>query len=119
VVAGKVCYGCNAALVVTNSVLTPGARALAQRNDVEIWEEISPAAEPGSLRLDRILTPLRLAGIALGLLGSALLFSRMGWAQVQQEPGRYGLLSAACFGASFLVLALLRGLWRALTRAEL
>lgn len=116
VVAGMACYGCNAALVVTNSSLTPGAWTLARRNEVEVMEQVSPIDAPGSLHLESLLSPARLAAFALGLLGALELFLHTGAEAVRQEPLRYGLLTVGCFLAAAVGVALLRWLWRGLTK---
>lgn len=115
VVAGMACYGCNAALVVTNSTLTPGAWTLARRNGVEVLERVSPIDEPGSLRLEALLSPARLGAFALGLLGTLVLLQRLGPEAVRQEPLRFALMAALCFLTAALGVALLRWIWRSLT----
>ena len=70
-VAGKAQYGCECAMVVTNTVLTKAARELAESNDVTVLENIRPRQllpRPLTLLLRLLLTLVWAA--ALGLVGS-------------------------------------------------
>lgn len=115
VVAGMACYGCNAALVVTNSTLTSGARTLAKRNGVEVYEGISPIDHPSSLTLERLLSPARLAALALGALGVLLAWREPQLAWLWTRPRSAAALVLGCFGAAALAVALLRRFWRGVT----
>ena len=49
-------------------------------------------------------------------MGALELFLHTGAEAVRQEPLRYGLLTAGCFLAAAVGVALLRWLWRGLTK---
>lgn len=114
VVAGMACYDCNAALVVTNSTLTPGAWTLAERNGVEVLERVSPIDAPDSLHLEQMLSPAGLAAFALGLLGTLLLYQRTGAEAVRQDPVPFALGAALCFLAAGVGMGILRSIARRL-----
>lgn len=72
-VAGMAYYGCERAMVVTNSVLTKNAHALAEANGVEILEEI----DPDRLSFLERLEPWQLVVFAIQLVGFGLLLFRL------------------------------------------
>lgn len=72
-VAGMAYYGCERAMVVTNSVLTKNAHALAEANGVEILEEI----DPDRLSFLERLEPWQLVVFAIQLVGFGLLLFRI------------------------------------------
>ena len=104
VVAGMPCYSCNAAMVITNSTLTPGAWTLAEQNGVEVFSEICPVDDPGALSLERLLSPARLAGIGIGLLLTLLALMKVGPAGVRENPVPCLFLAAGCFLAAGLMV---------------
>jgi hypothetical protein len=115
VVAGMACYGCNAALVITNSRLTPGAWTLARRNGVEVLEGISPADSPAALTLERLLSPARLGTLALGSLGALLVWLTPALEAYRQRPAWALGLTVGSFLAAALVIWVLGRFWRKLT----
>lgn len=115
VVAGMACYGCNAALVITNSRLTPGAWTLARRNGVEVLEGISPADSPAALTLERLLSPARLGTLALGSLGALLVWLTPALEAYRQRPVWALGLTVGSFLAAALVIWVLGRFWRKLT----
>ncbi|MCD8147687.1 MAG: restriction endonuclease [Clostridiales bacterium] len=114
VVAGKACYGCDAALVVTNATLTPGAWTLAERNHVEVLTEIDPDLHLRGLSPARLLTPGRLAGFAAGCVatGAALSWLRSTGTALGLE--QYLALAGGCFLLCGLAVAGCQALWRRL-----
>lgn len=115
VVAGMACYGCNAALVITNSTLTPGAWTLARENGVEVFENISPIDDPSALTVQRLLSPARLGVLALGALGTLLAWQEPRLAWVWARPRYAAALVLGCFAAAALAVLLLRRFWRGVT----
>ena len=61
--AGKQFYSCDRGMVMTNSTFTRGARELAERTEIQLWEEI-PLKRGGSKAL---LFFVILAALAAGL----------------------------------------------------
>lgn len=114
VVAGKACYGCDSALVITNSTLTPGAWTLAETNKVEVLTEISPATEPGHLTLERFLTPTRLVGFAMGCVFSGVVLSRLWERSADMDWVAYLALAAGCFLLSGIAVTLWKRFWNSL-----
>ncbi len=114
VVAGKACYGCDAALVVTNSTLTPGAWTLAERNHVEVLTEIAPELHLRGFSPARLLTPGRLVGFAAGCVatGAALSWLRSTGTSLGVE--QYLALAAGCFLLAGLTVTGCRAVWRRL-----
>ncbi|MCD8354657.1 MAG: restriction endonuclease [Clostridiales bacterium] len=114
VVAGKACYGCDAALVVTNTTLTPGAWTLAERNHVEVLTEISPDLHLRGLSPARLLTPGRLVGFAAGCVATGATLS---WLRSTETPlvlEQYLALAGGCFLLSGLAVVGCRAVWRRL-----
>lgn len=111
VVAGKACYGCNSALVITNSTLTPGAWTLAKNNKVEVLTEISPATDPSHLTMERFLTPTRLVGFALGCVSSGVVVSRLLEQSANMDPSAYLAVAAGCFLLSGIAMTLWKCFW--------
>ncbi len=115
VVAGMACYGCNAALVVTNSTLTPGAWTLARRNGVEVLEEVAPMDDPAALTVERLLSPARLSVFALGTLGALLVWREPVFAPLRAQTAWAVGLTLGSFAVAALAVALLRLFWRGVT----
>jgi hypothetical protein len=111
VVAGMACYGCNAGLVVTNNDLTPGAWTLAEQNGVEVLTGISPASDPGSLSLEKLITPTRLTGFAVGCVLSGVAVSRLLKAGVILPPAGWIGVVLGCFVLSGVAVTLCRRIW--------
>ncbi len=114
VVAGKACYGCDAALVVTNATLTPGAWTLAERNHVEVLTEITPDLRLHSLSPARLLTPGRLVGFAAGCVATGAALS---WLRATGTPlglEQYLALAGGCFLLAGLAVVGCRAVWRRL-----
>lgn len=106
-VAGMAYYECERAMVVTNSVLTKNAHALAKANGVDVLEQIDPnrlsfleRREPWQL----VLFALELVVFGLGVF-QMLEEGRFSW------PG-CARLAALCIPLPFLIVFVLRHLWR-------
>lgn len=105
-VAGMAYYHCDRAMVVTNSQLTRGARALAEANHVLVLEHV----EPGKVTAAGIATPERIISVAVCTVLSVLLLPKIrtasatGWGVVC--PRHYPMLSDSQMysGASGVVL---------------
>lgn len=106
-VAGMAYYGCERALVVTNSYLTPAAHNLARANGVGVLEHI----DPESLSFLERREPWQLALLTAGLVAFLLGLSRMLEQGSFTWPG-CGWLALLCFPLPFLAAWLLRLLWR-------
>ena len=115
VVAGMACYGCNAALVITNSTLTPGAWTLARRNGVEVLEGVSPMDDPAALTLERLLSPARLGVLALGTLGALLVWRQPVFETLRAQPPWAIALTLGSYAAAALLVGVLRLFWRGVT----
>ncbi len=89
-VAGMAMYGCQRAMVVTNSHLTRNARALAYANHVTVLEDVIPDHKT----LADVLTPGRIISVAVGVVLFVLLFPRF------QRPNAtgWGIYLAAALG---------------------
>ena len=72
-VAGMAYYHCDRAMVVTNSQLTRGARALAEANHVLVLEHV----EPGKVTAAGIATPERIISVAVCTVLSVLLLPKI------------------------------------------
>ena len=100
-------YGCQRAMVVTNSHLTRNARALAYANHVTVLEDVIPDHKT----LADVLTPGRIVSLAVGVVLFVLLWPRF------QRPNAtsWGVYLAAALGC-YLVPRVLLGvagvLWR-------
>ncbi|MCD8335368.1 MAG: restriction endonuclease [Clostridiales bacterium] len=114
VVAGKACYGCDAALVVTNATLTPGAWTLAERNRVEVLTEIDPELHLRGLSPARLLTPGRLVGFAAGCVATGATLSWLRSTGTPLGPEQYVALAAGCFLLAGLAVMGCKALWRRL-----
>lgn len=106
-VAGMAYYGCERALVVTNSVLTKNAHALAKANGVDVLEGI----DPDSLSFLERREPWQLV-----LLAAELVVFGLGIFQML-EQGQFtwsacGWWALICVPLPFLAVFLLRGIWR-------
>lgn len=112
VVAGKACYGCDTALVVTNSTLTAGAWTLAENNRVEVLTGIVPAEEPGRFSLEKALSPRRLVGFAAGCVLSGTVLSHIQSGEKPLPIGSCVALAALCFLLSGLAVTAWCALWR-------
>lgn len=108
VVAGMPCYGCDAALVVTNSTLTSGAWILAERNRVEVLTELSPLSELERFSLERFVSPSALVGFAAGCVLSCLALDQL----APQGLSNCIFVIVGCFLLSGGALALMHCLWR-------
>lgn len=110
-VAGMAYYGCERALVVTNSVLTKNAHALAKANGVDVLEHI----DPNQLTLFERMEPWQLVLLAVELVVFGLGIFRMlelgqfNW----PDCGRWALV---CIPLPFLAAFLLRGVWHLVRR---
>lgn len=106
-VAGMAMYDCQRAMVVTNSHLTKGARALASANDVVVLENVIPERRT----LADVFTTGRIVSIAVG----AVLFLRL-LPVIQGHNatswGVYLTFGVGCYLVPRGVLALLGWLWR-------
>lgn len=106
-VAGMAMYGCQRAMVVTNSHLTRNARALAYANHVTVLEDVIPDHKT----LADVLTPGRIVSLAVGVVLFVLLWPRF------QRPNAtsWGVYLAAALGC-YLVPRVLLGvagvIWR-------
>lgn len=114
VVAGKACYGCDAALVVTNATLTPGAWTLAERNHVEVLTEISPDLHLRGLSPARLLTPGRLVGFAAGCVATGAALSWLRSTETALGLEQYLALAGGCFLLSGLAVVGCQAVWRRL-----
>ena len=83
-------YGCQRAMVVTNSHLTRNARALAYANHVTVLEDVIPDHKT----LADVLTPGRIISVAVGVVLFVLLFPHF------QRPNAtgWGIYLAAALG---------------------
>ena len=106
-VAGMAYYHCDRAMVVTNSSLTRGAKALAEANQVLVLEHL----EPGKVTAAEIATPERIISVAIGVVLFVLLLP-----QIRTEKataiGVYILVLILCYLVPRSILALLKWLWR-------
>lgn len=105
-VAGMAYYQCQRAMVVTNSVLTKNAHALARANGVDVMEQV----DPDRLTFLERREPWQLVLFALELVVFGLGVFRMLDAGTFTWPvcGRWALI---CIPLPFLAVYLLRGLW--------
>lgn len=118
VVAGMPCYGCDAALVITNSTLTPGAWTLAEVNGVEVLSNVSPGSDLSAFSLSRLLTPGRLVSFTAGCVASIVVLSQL--VSAEPPPGALACtaLVAGCFLLSGLAVVLLEKFWERLMQAS-
>lgn len=65
---GKQYYDCDRGMVMTNSTFTRGARQLAERTDIELWEEIPLKRFPARRFL--------FAAVLLAMIAAALWFTQ-------------------------------------------
>ncbi len=73
VVAGKACYGCTGAMVVTNSTFTAAAESLAKRNGVILLDGVSPSAGRRRITIGKVLLYLLWLGAVGGILSEILI----------------------------------------------
>ena len=73
VVAGKACYGCTGAMVVTNSTFTAAAEDLARRNGVILLDGITPSKSRGSATLGKVLLYLLWLCVVGGIIAQILI----------------------------------------------
>ena len=106
-VAGMAYYGCERALVVTNSYLTPNAHNLARANGVDVLEYIGP--EHLSFWERRSAWELVLFAIECVAFGLALSELSQTGALTLRAAGVAALL---CFPIPFLAAGAIRLLWR-------
>lgn len=105
-VAGMAYYHCDRAMVVTNSALTRGARALAEANQVLVLEHV----EPGKLTAAGIATPERIISVAVCAVLSVLILPKIRTASAT-GIGVYVLVVLLCYLAPRGTLGLLKRLW--------
>ena len=106
-VAGMAMYGCQRAMVVTNSHLTRNARALAYANHVTVLEDVIPDHKT----LADVLTPGRIVSLAVGVVLFVLLWPRF------QRPnatswGVYLAAALGCYLVPRVTLAVVGVIWR-------
>lgn len=106
-VAGMAYYHCDRAMVITNSGLTRGAKALAEANQVLVLEHL----EPGKVTAAEIATPERVISVAACAVLSVLLLPKVR-AESATEIGVYVLVVLLCYLVPRGILALLKWLWR-------
>lgn len=73
VVAGKACYGCTGAMVVTNSTFTAAAEDLAKRNGVILLDGVSPSAGRRPITIGKVLLYLLWLGVVGGIISEVLI----------------------------------------------
>lgn len=114
VVAGMPCYGCNAAMVVTNQTLTANALTLAQKNHVEVRTGVVPIERVEQVSLEAWMTPSRLVMLAVGGTVSLLLLNAL--KEEQMLPNWFGclVLAGLCFAGCSFALGLVKELVREL-----
>ena len=111
-VAGMAYYHCDRAMVVTNSQLTRGARALAEANHVLVLEHV----EPGKVTAAGIATPERIISVAVCTVLSVLLLPKIRTASATGW-GVYVLGIILCYLIPRCILRLVEWWWnRALDR---
>ena len=111
-VAGMAYYHCDRAMVVTNSQLTRGARALAEANHVLVLEHV----EPGKVTAAGIATPERIISVAVCTVLSVLLLPKIRTASATGW-GVYVLGIILCYLIPRCILGLVEWFWnRALDR---
>ena len=111
-VAGMAYYHCDRAMVVTNSQLTRGARALAEANHVLVLEHV----EPGKGTAAGIATPERIISVAVCTVLSVLLLPKIRTASATGW-GVYVLGIILCYLIPRCILGLVEWFWnRALDR---
>ena len=111
-VAGMAYYHCDRAMVVTNSRLTRGARALAEANHVLVLEHV----EPGKVTAAGIATPERIISVAVCTVLSVLLLPKIRTASATGW-GVYVLGIILCYLIPRCILGLVEWFWnRALDR---
>ena len=106
-VAGMAYYGCERALVVTNSYLTQGAHNLARANGVDVMEYMDPA----HLSFLERREPWQLVLLAAECVVFGLVLSQM----LEQSSFTWrgcGVLALLCFPLPFLVASMVRWIWR-------
>lgn len=106
-VAGMAYYGCERALVVTNSYLTQGAHNLAQANGVDVMEYMDPARLSFLERRE----PWQLVLLAV----ECIVFGLVLFQTLEQDSFTwrgYGILALLCFPLPFLVFSIARWIWR-------
>lgn len=106
-VAGMAYYHCDRAMVVTNSGLTRGAKALAEVNQVLVLEQV----EPGNLSAAGIATPERVISVAVCAVLSVLILPEI---RTTSATGiwLYVLVVVLCYLTPRSVLGILKWLWR-------
>ena len=85
-------YHCDRAMVITNSGLTRGAKALAEANQVLVLEHL----EPGKVTAAEIATPERVISVAACAVLSVLLLPKVR-AESATEIGVYVLVVLLCY----------------------
>lgn len=110
-VAGMAYYHCDRAMVITNSRLTRGARALAEANQVLVVEHL----EPGKVTAAEIATPERIISVAACAVLSVLILPRIRTVSAT-EIGVYILVVLLCYLVPRGLLALLKWMWRCVTK---
>ena len=105
-VAGMAYYHCDRAMVVTNSQLTRGARALAEANHVLVLEHV----EPGKVTAVGIATPERIISVAVCTVLSVLLLPKIRTASATGW-GVYVLGIILCYLIPRCILGLVEWFW--------
>ena len=105
VVAGMAAYDCDAALIVTNSTLTKGAWSLAQVNNVEVMECVSPERD-GGFSIQTLITPKNLVCFAFGWTFFGVCFSHL-YPLHQMGLEAYFLLALGCLVISWAAITAL------------
>ncbi len=106
-VAGMAYYGCERGMVVTNSVLTEGARELARANGIEVMEYIDPRSRSFLERRQAWeLVLLAAECVIFGLLLHQVL------AQGSFTLQGLGILLLLCFPVPYILCRLIRWIWK-------
>lgn len=69
--AGKAMYGCDRAMIITNSGFTAQAKELALKNDVELWKGLEPRENVGKIFLCVVLFCYALTFLAIAVSRAA------------------------------------------------
>lgn len=108
-VAGKAQYGCDSAMVITNTTLTRSARQLAQSNEVLVLEQVQPRAS-----LPRPVRGLLLMMLALAWMAGLHLLGSRAWRMTGCFPVAWPLTTEWLYTAAVLVSPLLLWLLKAI-----
>lgn len=75
VLSGMSRYSCDAAMIITNSTLSHGAWILANSNNINVLEKISPEFDGTPLTAEDCITPKNTVAFAIGCVAFGVLFS--------------------------------------------